>query len=450
MNARFAVMEILIEWEKTLLPIDRLKDQWLQQNPQIDSRDKNLIMAILYGVIRWRLYLDQVLSKFSKYPLNKMKPRTLQALRVGLYQLIFMDRIPAAAAMNETIKALKSAGQPKWLTGFVNGLLRNISRNREGIPSPTEATDIMPDHVRISHPEWLFKRWLKRYGLAKTMEICETNNLLPDLCLRINTDQMQVDQYLAQLNTLGIYAERGRYAPHAVIVQDYKGTITGLPGFKDGHFQVQDEAAQLVVSLLGPVEKGKYLDGCAGLGGKTLQLAQILPPGSELILIEPSETRAQLLLENLHRFDLMAGVRVLPMDIQDALPQYKESFRGVLVDAPCSGLGVIRRHPDIRWNRKEDGLARFQEKQKEILAAAAAMTIPGGVVVYAVCSGEPEEGEEVVNDFLANHQAFSLSDCKKVLPDSARNLTDLRGCLTTFPDPKELDGFYAARLLKKS
>jgi 16S rRNA (cytosine967-C5)-methyltransferase len=212
---------------------------------------------------------------------------------------------------------------------------------------------------------------------------------------------------------------------------------------------VQDEAAQLVSFLLGPLKPEKtYLDGCAGLGGKTSHLAQILPTKSKLLAIEPNGERVKKLRENLIRLQLNTSVTIVEGTVDALLPEMTEKFAGVLIDAPCSGLGVIRRHPDIRWNRTPDDLLRYQEIQSAILESAAQLLAPGGTLVYATCSTEPEENEDVVQKFLAEHPRFLMSDCKDLLPENGAALVDSLGFFRTLPGRDDLDGFFGAKLVK--
>jgi len=445
---RYIAIEILCSWEKSRLPIDQVMEKYSPSMVLGDPRDRQLVMSMVYGVIRWQGYLDWVIGEFSKHPLAKMKSRTLQALRVGLFQLFFLDRVPASAAINETVQALKDMKQPKWLTGFANGILRNAERQRQTTPTPFNNMPL-PESAMLSHPDWLIRRWKNRYGELLAATICRENNREAHLCLRTNTTLTTADALLKKLKKEGINAEPGKYSPLAVKLIDYHGPVIHIPGFAEGLFQVQDEAAQLVAMLFGPLQKKRsYLDGCAGLGGKTSHLAQMLPLESKLVAIEPNVGRVKKLRENLARLRLETSVTIVEGTVDSLLPDMKEKFTGVLIDVPCSGLGVIRRHPDIRWNRTPDDLLRYQETQSVILDSAAQLLAPGGTLVYATCSTEPEENAEVVYKFLAKHSRFSLSRCRDVLPENGTGLVDNMGFFRTLPGQDNLDGFFAARLIK--
>ncbi|MBU0479618.1 MAG: 16S rRNA (cytosine(967)-C(5))-methyltransferase RsmB [Proteobacteria bacterium] len=439
-NPRAIAAFIITRWEESRLPISRLLDEELPKNHFAKTEDSQLCRALVFGVVRWLGYLDHVLGQFSKHPLAGMKAEIRQALRVALFQMLFMDRIPVSAAINEAVKILKTDGQPRWLTGFVNGVLRNIDRHSSELPKAGGETGY-PPHILHSYPQWLFGRWRKRYGEARAIELCKAGNAPAPLCLRA----VEPDRLCEELNKSGVRAFRGKYAPLAVILPDFRGRVESLPGYAEGAFQVQDEAAQLASYLVGVKGPVRCLDGCAGLGGKTTHLAALLPEGSTLVAVEPDLRRRELLQQNLARLGLAEGVAVFGGSLQDLAKENKEPFDVVLIDAPCSGLGVIRHHPDIRWNRVPEDPARYQETQLGLLAGAAGLLAPGGIMVYATCSTEPQENEAVVDAFLAAHPDFTLSNCRDYLQEEALPLVDERGFFHPLPD-QGLDGFFAARL----
>ncbi|MBC8318688.1 MAG: 16S rRNA (cytosine(967)-C(5))-methyltransferase, partial [Desulfobulbaceae bacterium] len=329
-NPRYLAIQILCTRQETKEPIDALMEQVLQKTELADSRDNQLVMAVVYGVLRWQRFLDSILADFSSHPLKKMKPMTLQALRVGLFQLCFMDRIPPSAAVNETVKALRSAKQPKWLTGFVNGILRTITRELAPLPDPWK-DEKRPVPVRFSHPDWLYKRWSKRYGEMEATSLCMTNNRQPHLCLRIHTEKCDLDLFLEKMAAQAIPCFPGKFSPNALILQDYKGQISALPGYTEGLFSVQDEGAQLIPSLLAPFHSGKYLDACAGLGGKTLQLADMLPDTCTLVAVEPNDSRFKLLRDNIERSNTTFPITTLKGELQTFSRKTTDLYQGILV-----------------------------------------------------------------------------------------------------------------------
>ena len=439
---RDLAIDILCQWERDHRPIDQFLDARQRQEEMADPRDQQLLFALVYGVIRWRGYLDWVLGRFSRHPLNKMKLRTRQALRVGTLQLLFMDRIPPAAAINETVAALKQSRQPGWLTGFVNGVLRTIARQPD-LPRPQDPDSDLPKTARFSHPQWLVDRWEKRYGQEGCAAICRANNSPPILCLRVNSRAISRTALQEMFAAAGIAARPGLFSPEALLLDDFQGAITRLPGYVQGFFQVQGEAAQMAGRLLMPLQPdGSYLDGCAGLGGKTSHLAQELPAGAKLLAVEPNRLRVKRLRDNLARLQLADRVQI----IEDILENINGTFSGILLDAPCSGLGVIGRHPDIRWNRTAADLGRYQKKQLALLDTAAHLLAPAGLLVYVTCSTEPEENELVIEKFLAAHPEFTLENAQASFPEQ---LVDQAGFFRTLPGEHGLDGFFGARLRKK-
>lgn len=445
-SPRALAIQVLVAWHDSGEVIASHLDR-IVFGRDLPARDRQLAVHLVRSVLRQLQYLDRILDRYSKTPPEKMKPLTLMALRVGILQLLFLDRIPASAAVNETVKALRQARQPRWLTGFVNGVLRRIAReHQEGcIPAPEK----MDPPVR-NHPDWLVARWEKRFGRPLTEAICMANNREPSLCLRTNTLKISRDELLQLLHRKDIEAIPGRFAPGSIILPGHSGAVTTLPGFDKGLFQIQDEAAQLASLLLGPLRAGRnYLDGCAGLGGKSLHLAGLLEEKKRTLLtaLEPDSRRFRLLRENLQRLGLLDRVTPIQTTLEDFSARTTERFAGILVDAPCSGTGVIRRQPDIRWNRQADDLPRYRQKQLQLLEQAAALLDAGGSLVYTTCSLEPEENEEVVATFLDNHPQFRLRSCRDLLPDAARELVDREGFFR--PTPADgIDGFFGARLVR--
>lgn len=446
-NARYIAIEVLNQWEQSRESIDPILEKMLLQYPLSDQRDVNLLKALVFGVLRNLGSLDWAIEKQSSHPLKKMKSRTLCGLRIGLYQLLYMDKIPASAAINETVNALKISRQPKWITGFVNGLLRNIAKEKEKPAGClSEQNEKLPDAALLNHPQWLLERWQTRFGFEKTLQLCKLNNELPPLTLAVHVKKITTEDYLRELKGKGVLAEHGKYCPDAVCVNEYRGAIQDLPGYQEGYFHVQDEAAQLSTMLLGPFDSAKrYLDGCAGLGGKTVHLGQLAAQNSHITAVESHKPRIKLLRENLERARFMERVEIVHGNLEDYNPDVL--FDAVLVDAPCSGLGVIRRHPDIRWNRSSEDLGEYAKKQVNLLDTSAKLLGDGGVLVYVVCSMEPEENEQVIEKFLSKHPAFAVSDAKQYLPETAHEFADHKGYFRSSP-VDGLDGFFAARLKK--
>ncbi|MDJ0622474.1 MAG: 16S rRNA (cytosine(967)-C(5))-methyltransferase RsmB [Desulfocapsaceae bacterium] len=444
-NSRFIAITTLVQLGKKATPLPVLF-QRICTRYHIDGNDRALAMNLIYGVLRQHQYLDLIISKLSRTPLKKMHPVVHQGLAVGLYQILFLDRIPDSAAVNETVKAIREARLPKRLHGFVNGVLRESIRQREQLHRVDEMAGNQPPV--LNHPDWLTSRWSNNFGYETMVKICHHNNRQQPLTLRLNSLELNRNQYLELCAEKKIDARPCRFAPQGIILPDYQGPISVLPGYGKGWFQVQGEAAQLVTLLLQPFrQSGQYLDGCAGLGGKTGHLLELLAPfKAHLTAIEPES----------HRQEGLARTHDIAID-DGRLTLYKESlqkysthstilFDGILLDVPCSGTGVIGRQPDIRWHRNSKDIANYASLQRQLLRTGEKLLKPGGTIVYATCSLEPEENIDIINDFLSTVPHFVLEDCTAFLPDSAASLIK-HGCFQPLPTDG-LDGFFGARLVR--
>ena len=402
-------------------------------------------MQLVYGVLRHRQYLDRILEILSKTPLRKLDPFVHQALAVGLYQLFFLERIPESAAVNESVESCKAAKIPQRLHGFVNGILRQAIRQKKELATKA-LTDTTGKPV-LNHPEWLINRWQQHFGFEETKRICRANNCEPALVLRVNSRAIERDDFCRKLDEADIMYRLGIYSAEAVSLPEFHGSITTIPGYAEGFFQVQDEAAQLATCLLGPFHpEAKYLDGCAGLGGKTSHLLQLAKQHNlQVHAVEPEVNRLKKLRENIARLFPDDSPVIHEGNLQQFSSQHNDLlFNGVLIDAPCSGTGVTGRHPDIRWNRRPEELLRYQQEQLALLSIAAGLVQLNGLLVYATCSLEPEENQQVVSEFLTTHQDFVLTNCSGCLPEPAHHFIE-NNCFT--PHPSEtIDGFFAARM----
>ena len=417
----------------------------LAVNP-LESNDRQLAVNIIYGLLRNRESLDIMLQYLCSQPLRKLKPFIHQALRVGLYQIIFLDRIPESAAVNESVKAVKAARLPKRLHGFVNGVLRNSIRKRDELLPLIEN----PGQPILNHPHWLVERWEKQYGETETVRICRQNNEQAVISLQVNscvTDRKSLHDTLYEN---GISSHNGKYCNSTLILDDFHGGIAHIPGFNEGFFQIQDQGAQLLAQLLGPmIQNGEYLDACAGVGGKTSILIQLAEKvQANVSAVEPDKTRGEKFKENILRLHPLKDVPIFSDRLQDFAVASSKRFNGILLDAPCSGTGVTRRRPDIRWNRRIEDFSHYQETQLELLQSAATLLLPGGTLVYATCSLEAEENEQVVEQFLSRNPDFLQEDCAPALPSTASSFIT-NGNFAPLPGP-EIDGFFSVILRNKT
>ena len=444
-SSRFAAVETLVRLDRTRYPVKPLFET-VADECRLVGVERGLAMNLVYGVLRRRDYLRLLLGQLCRQPIDQLDPHVLHGLEIGLYQLFFLSRIPESAAVNETVNAVKAAGLKKHLLGFVNGVLRGAVRNRATLPAPdAPGPDGSP---LLNHPRWLTDRWQKRFGKKEMERICAVNNTAPSLVLRVNTAHISVTDFTAELTRADIISTPGIHVPGSLVLPDYQGSVTSLPGFRRGWFQVQDEAAQLACWLLGPFDTpASYLDCCAGLGGKTSHILQLAAAGSRVVGIEPEPYRFRLLKENLQRLALPNTPVIHNTTLQDYGRTSRLQFDRVLVDAPCSGTGVIGRQPDIRWNRNAGDITAYSTTQLALLEEAAELVAQDGVLVYATCSIEEEENQAVIRQFLAGHPAFTPVPCLEVLPSTASSL--VRGDDFAPLPTGTIDGFFAARLIRR-
>lgn len=443
-NSRFIAITTLVKLDQGSTPLPILF-QRICAHHQVVGNDRALAMNLIYGVLRQYQYLDNIICRLSRTPLKKMHPTVHQGLAVGFYQILFLDRIPHSAAVNETVQAIRAAKLPKRLCGFVNGILREGLRQLNQLPRPDES---LQKQRLLNHPDWLTSRWAKHFGDDSMVEICRLNNCQQPLNLRINPLKKTRQQYLDVCKTRCIEAISGRYGNQTVVLPDYQGTVSALPGYEEKWFQVQGEAAQLVTLLFQPFQRyGHYLDGCAGLGGKTGHLLELLAPyGAKLSAVEPEPHRREGLADTHGKAIDNGSLALYGESLQQFSTNSSLSFDGILLDVPCSGTGVIGRQPDIRWRRKAKEIAQYASTQQLLLATAAKMIKPGGTLVYATCSLEPEENYDVIHSFLTTAPDFILEDCTPYLPDNATSLVR-NGCFHPLPTDG-LDGFFGARLVR--
>lgn len=409
-----------------------------------DERDRALATDIATGATRWRATLDHLIAHAAKRPTSKLDPEVVEILRLSLYQLLHLTRVPASAVVDDGVQLTKKVGK-KSAAGFVNAVLRSISRTRQALPLPRRPTEeaersVILDYlsVTLSHPRWLAERWLDRVGFARAEAWMQFNNEPASLTLRTNPLRTTRQELLEHLAALDVRAHAARFAPDGIVVD--AGNL--LEEALRGEFVVQDEASQLVALLAGPEPGPLVLDTCASPGGKATAVAMTLEVGARLVACDVRERRMALLRRTVDASGAL-NVRLVQADGTRPLP-FSRAFTTVIVDAPCSGLGTLRRDPDIRWNRRADSLAVLAAAQQTMLANAAAVVAPGGRLVYATCSSEPEENEQVVTRFLAAHPMFTPVRADAAHPALPPALVDQAGHLRTEPDRHGLELFFGA------
>ncbi len=414
-----------------------------------EVRERALATEMVYGVLRRRGRLDFALTRFCKQPLAKLEPAVLRLLRLGAYQLLELDRVPARAAVHATVELAKGLGLQR-AAGFINGVLRSLDRGRTTIPWP-DPVQAPAAHLAqgLSLPAWLARRWLAELGAAEALALAAALQQPAPFTLRTNTLRTDRDGLLTAYAAAGHEVVPTAFAPEGIVLV-HRAPVP-LPGEEEGLFQVQDEASMLIPHLLTPQPGERLLDACAAPGGKTTQLAALAQNRAEILALDLHPQRAALVAAGAERLGCR-GISVRAWDmtgVPDFLPP--ASFDGVLVDAPCSGLGVLRRNPELRWRRTADDPQRLARLQQAILASAATLVKPGGRLVYSVCTQTPEETEGVVTAFLATRGEFAREDLRPLLPPHWAPLCDETGALRTLPHRHGgMDAFWAVRLRRRA
>ncbi|MBE9528218.1 MAG: 16S rRNA (cytosine(967)-C(5))-methyltransferase RsmB [Proteobacteria bacterium] len=415
------------------------------------AKERPLTTELVYGVLRQMVRIDYVISSFASVKPEKMEHKVLNSLRLGVYQLLFLSGVPPHAAINESVELVSSLGRKR--TGFVNGVLRRISVEGEGLAFPDIAADpVIHISTVYSHPEWIVRRWVERYGVEESIELCKANLVPGPKCLRINTLEVSSKEERAALieefTEAGFSFTPDGFSADALILEGRGRFLKEGGGAQDRRYYFQDSASQLVSCLLSPTPGSAVLDACAAPGGKSSHIAALMGNSGSLVAVERNGARAKLLRATLKRLGV-TNATVLSADSELALNLSEEmpkEFDFVLCDAPCSGLGVLARAPDIKLRRKSTDIAELARRQKRLIENLGRYVLPGGTLVYSVCSNEPEESTEIVEAFIAANPHFSIENANEFLSPECAPFVDERGFLRTYSHKARMDGFFAARL----
>lgn len=415
---------------------------------KLEPRDRRLVTELVYGILRLQGRIDFALTQFCNQPLKRLQPEVLRLLRLGAYQLLELDRVPAHAAVNSTVELARELHLDQAV-GFLNGVLRSLERGKTDIPWPEPET-IKPylQHV-CSQPVWLSKEVMRQLPNVEARALGESLAGPPPLTLRVNSLKTNTETFLNALTEAGHQAHPCAFAPEGVTL-DKRGEEP-LPGDGEGWYQVQDEASILIAHLLDVHPGQKILDACAAPGGKTTHLAALTANQADILALDKYSHRVEMIQLGAQRLGCSAVVArecdlTEPADFLET-----QSFDRILLDAPCSGLGVLRRNPEGRWNKSSVNLKELALLQREILENVAPLVRNGGKLLYSVCTFSHGETDAIIDDFLADHPEFELEDLGgQVSRDWADLFTD-KGTLRSYPHKhSNMDAFFAARLQRRS
>lgn len=440
---RGIAVKILNRVDRTDAYLDKLIDIELKYG-ELSGPDKALLNEIVHGVIRWERRLDWILRGFYKGEFSKCIPSLKNALRVALYQILFLNNIPDYAAVNEAVEFVKKIHGEKS-ADLVNAVLRNIIRTIKD--SEIRYPDPQEDEINFlgtyhSHPNWLVKRWLKRYGREFTENLMKNNNERPKLTLRFNRLLTDRDSFIKNLESAELKFRPSKYLEQFFVLL-HLTNITDWSYFQQGYFSIQDESAGIPCVLLDPKPGETVLDLCAAPGGKSTFIAELMNDEGKILAVDKYSSRIALMKKNVERLKIKS-IEFLEADSEtlEIGPVDK-----VLLDAPCSGLGVLTKKPEIKWKKDSEDIKRLTNIQTRLINNAARLVKVGGVLVYSTCTIEPEENYEIIKKFLEEHPNFELvTSHENVHPD----LIDENGCISTFPNIHDMDGSFAAKLIRTS
>lgn len=441
-NPRQVALEILLNIETENSYADLLVDRELSSDA-IQGPDRGLLTELVFGVLRRRGTLDHMIDSFASQKAAKLERVVVILLRLGLYQSFYLDRVPISAAVNETVKLAK-VFVPR-ASGFINAVLRRADRERDQIPWPDPAADPAAFlAARFSEPRWLVKQWLAQLGPAEAEELASAMVEPPPLTIRVNTLKTSRDAYAERLAAEGIAARCSEYSPVGMHILAAIHP-TKLPGFQDGLVTVQDESSQLASLFLAPEKGQDVLDICAAPGGKATHLAQLMENRGTILACDLDARKFRRIEETAARL----GITIIESKCLDASRPLSalngRKFSRILVDAPCTGLGVIRRNPEAKWRLTPADASRMAGLQSAILRNVADHLEIGGTLLYSTCSTAPEENEGVIDLFLSERQDYMIEDLRSVYPRFADLCSD-RGIFRGWPHRGGMDGFCAARL----
>ena len=440
--SRKLALEALYKIDKEEAYSNIVLDELLNKNRNVlSNKDINFISELVYGVTTWKLTLDTIIQKYSKIKIKKISPWVINILRMGAYQIVFLDKVPKSAAVNESVNLCKKYGGKS--VGFVNAILRKVEKS-----DYLELSEIKNDIEKISKtasmPEWIVRELNKEFNPEKVNEICENSNLKPKITIRINNLKITRNELKKSLQSKEIEVEDG-------ILEDFLylknvKNITNLDEYKKGLFTMQDESAGLTALVLNPKEGESILDCCSAPGGKTTYIAELMNNNGNIKAWDLYKHRLDKVQENSKRL----GIDIIKTEENDATvlkEEYIEKFDKILIDAPCLGLGVIKRKPDIKWQRKFEDIEEISKIQEKILNTCSEYLKKGGILVYSTCSIVKSENDKIVEKFLKSEN-FELEEINNINIENLENKITKKGIIKLYPS-ENMDGFFISKLIKK-
>ncbi len=439
-SPRMVAVEVLSRVFKTRAYAEILLDNEFRR-VSLSGKDRSLATEIVYGTLRWHRWLEWILKDKYSGEWSDCPSAVRQALETGLYQILFLDRIPDYASVDEAVKITLYKKGRKW-ANRVNGILREIIRHRDSIPPILLDEDpVAGISIRYSHPEWIVERWIRRFGVDRTIAICRANNQTPGLTVRINRLRLKPEEGIERLKSIGLSPRTSEILNEFVTIENGQ-VLLNSDYFKKGLFSIQDVSAGLVSHLLNPRPGEKILDLAAAPGGKSTHIAELCGDGSFIVAVDSSFTRIKRLEQNRIRL-CMGSIYPLCGNIRElSLP----TFDKVLLDVPCSGIGVIRKRPEVRYHRKPEDVQILASTQRKMIESAARFVKDGGIMVYSTCTVLLEENHEIIDSFLKSNPNFVVEDGREFVDPG---VVSERGFVETWPDIHGIDGSFAVRLKKR-
>lgn len=441
-NPREIALKVLYEIDKNNAYSNISLKKHLK-NASLKTVDRAFVTQLVYGVVKNKSRLDWIISKYSNTPIRKMSYWVLNILRLGIYQIIFLDKVPQSAAVNESVKLARKYGH-KRISGFINAILRNITRANSEDLIPSNKDEIEYISTYYSHPKWLIEKWVRDYGKDFTTKLAKKNNENPEVTIRTNILKASRAELMELLQNEGMKAEKGKWCPEAILLKN-TSNIEESTSFKKGLFQIQDQSSMLVAHILDPKEDQLILDLCSAPGGKTTHISEKMGNTGKIIARDIHSHKLDLMEKNNERLGI-SNIKLERFDALELDSNLIEKADRVLLDAPCSGLGIIRKKPDLKWNKRLEDIEDIIALQYRMLENATKYLKKDGILIYSTCTINPDENLNIIKKFLNNNTNFKLVPIDPFSPKIKEHSEIEKGYLQTFPHIDDIDGFFICKL----